>query len=422
MSVLDILKSIGEKIGENINSMIQTINNSDFIQFLTNSSLERYNFFIYIFAFALFIIFTVLFFYYSKNRMKFSMETFLFTFSIIIPLSLLYYFVSPYASKLGEGAPGNEKNIMIICIGLTIFALVITYVSTKLTYRDLLMAGYVAIFLFAMMVIVGLAIVFLMFSMYLKQSKGWLGFFVHLIFYIPCLFIDLVQYIKGEIKSTANLIYILFIIEILLVLSYIYIPKFVSKMLKQNGISILSDSRFLNKEYIITSNELMKLPKANPQDNTLYRQNFAVSMWVYIDPQSNSYNAYSKETNIFNMDDKKPQLVYINNMSNQDEKDKLGIYFGEDKYVIKNKGQRWTNVVINYTSTTVDIFIDGNLERTFNLTAPPQYITTGTVVLGANDGLDGAICNIMYFNKALLKTEIVNMYNMLMFSNPPLNE
>jgi len=422
MSVLDILKSIGEKIGENINSMIQTINNSDFIQFLTNSSLERYNFFIYIFAFALFIIFTVLFFYYSKNRMKFSMETFLFTFSIIIPLSLLYYFVSPYASKLGEGAPGNEKNIMIICIGLTIFALVITYVSTKLTYRDLLMAGYVAIFLFAMMVIVGLAIVFLMFSMYLKQSKGWLGFFVHLIFYIPCLFIDLVQYIKGEIKSTANLIYILFIIEILLVLSYIYIPKFVSKMLKQNGISILSDSRFLNKEYIITSNELMKLPKANPQDNTLYRQNFAVSMWVYIDPQSNSYNAYSKETNIFNMDDKKPQLVYINNMSNQDEKDKLGIYFGEDKYVIKNKGQRWTNVVINYTSTTVDIFIDGNLERTFNLTTPPQYITTGTVVLGANDGLDGAICNIMYFNKALLKTEIVNMYNLLMFSNPPLNE
>jgi len=422
MSVLDILKSIGEKIGENINSMIQTINNSDFIQFLTNSSLERYNFFIYIFAFALFIIFTVLFFYYSKNRMKFSMETFLFTFSIIIPLSLLYYFVSPYASKLGEGAPGNEKNIMIICIGLTIFALVITYVSTKLTYRDLLMAGYVAIFLFAMMVIVGLAIVFLMFSMYLKQSKGWLGFFVHLIFYIPCLFIDLVQYIKGEIKSTANLIYILFIIEILLVLSYIYIPKFVSKILKQNGISILSDSRFLNKEYIITSNELMKLPKANPQDNTLYRQNFAVSMWVYIDPQSNSYNAYSKETNIFNMDDKKPQLVYINNMSNQDEKDKLGIYFGEDKYVIKNKGQRWTNVVINYTSTTVDIFIDGNLERTFNLTAPPQYITTGTVVLGANDGLDGAICNIIYFNKALLKTEIVNMYNLLMFSNPPLNE
>jgi len=422
MSVLDILKSIGEKIGENINSMIQTINNSDFIQFLTNSSLERYNFFIYIFAFALFIIFTVLFFYYSKNRMKFSMETFLFTFSIIIPLSLLYYFVSPYASKLGEGAPGNEKNIMIICIGLTIFALVITYASTKLTYRDLLMAGYVAIFLFAMMVIVGLAIVFLMFSMYLKQSKGWLGFFVHLIFYIPCLFIDLVQYIKGEIKSTANLIYILFIIEILLVLSYIYIPKFVSKMLKQNGISILSDSRFLNKEYIITSNELMKLPKANPQDNTLYRQNFAVSMWVYIDPQSNSYNAYSKETNIFNMDDKKPQLVYINNMSNQDEKDKLGIYFGEDKYVIKNKGQRWTNVVINYTSTTVDIFIDGNLERTFNLTAPPQYITTGTVVLGANDGLDGAICNIIYFNKALLKTEIVNMYNLLMFSNPPLNE
>ena len=109
-------------------------------------------------------------------------------------------------------------------------------------------------------------------------------------------------------------------------------------------------------------------------------------------------------------------------MSNDDEKDKLGIYFGEDKHLIKNKGQRWTNVVINYASTTVDIFIDGNLERTFNLTTPPQYITTGKVVLGSNNGLDGAICNIMYYDRALLKTEIVNMYNLLMFSNPPLNE
>ena len=422
MSVLDILKSIGEKIGENINSMIQTIKNSEFIQFITHDSGDRMNFFIYSFAFVLLIIFTVLFFYYSKNRIKFSLETFLFTFSIIIPLCMLYYFITPYASKLGEGAPGNEKNIMMICIGLTIFALAITYVSTKLTYRDLLMAGYVAIFLLALVIIVGLAIVFLMFSMYLKQTKGWLGFFVHLIFYIPCLLIDFVQYMKGEIRSTANLIYVLFIIEIFLVLAYIYVPKFVSKLLKRDGISLLSDSRFLNKEYVITSNEMMKLPKSKTDDPTHYRQNFAVSMWVYIDPQSNSYNAYSKESNIFNMDNKKPQLVYINNMSNDNEKDKLGIYFGEDKYIIKNKGQRWTNVVINYTSTTVDIFIDGSLERTFHLTTPPQYITSGTVVLGANDGLDGAICNIMYFNKALLKTEIVNMYNVLMFSNPPLNE
>ena len=60
MSVLDILKSIGEKIGENINSMIQTIKNSEFIQFITHDSGERMNFFIYSFAFVLLIIFTVL--------------------------------------------------------------------------------------------------------------------------------------------------------------------------------------------------------------------------------------------------------------------------------------------------------------------------------------------------------------------------
>jgi len=154
MSVLDILKSIGEKIGENINSMVQTIKESDFIYFLTNDSGERSHFFIYIFAFVLFIVFTVLFFYYSHHRIKFSTETFLFTFLIIIPMCFLYYFVSPYASKLQQGGPGNEKTIMMICVVFTIFVLAITYISTKLTYRDLLMAGYVALFLFALMIII----------------------------------------------------------------------------------------------------------------------------------------------------------------------------------------------------------------------------------------------------------------------------
>jgi hypothetical protein len=148
-------------------------------------------------------------------------------------------------------------------------------------------------------------------------------------------------------------------------------------------------------------------------------------MWIYIDPQSNSFKSYSKESNIIDMDNKKPRITYINNIDNNNDnsnKDKINIYFGENKHTFPNQGQKWNNIVINYNSSIIDIFINGNLEKTFYLSTPLDYTNTGTVILGSNDGLDGAICNIVYYNAPLAKNEIASSYNLLMLNNPPIIE
>jgi hypothetical protein len=321
----------------------------------------------------------------------------------------------------------NEQSTITIFIILFIFIIAFIYFVINITPQQIVIAQYLFMILTGLIITVGLAIVFLMFVNTFKTMSGWPGFFMRLLFFIPCLLIDFIQFIKNEMNVTANSIYILFILELLLILGYLYLPKLLKKIALTNGIVILKDARFLHKELVLTNDKIIQLPKntkppKSDNEPLKYRQNFAISMWVYVDPQSKSFKSYSKECNIIDMDNRKPKITYIDNNSNSDEKDKLIIYFGYNKHTISNQGQKWNNIVINCNSTIIDIFMNGNLEKTFYLQEPLDYTNSGTITLGSNDGLDGAICNIMYYNTPLTKTEIANNYNMLMLNNPPIME
>ena len=396
----------------------------------------RKDFLIYLLTFIMLIILTILFFHYSHNKIKFSLQTFIYTIFIIIPIILLFYFLKPHLTNITtltdptistSPMPIKEQSQITIFITLFVFIIIFIYFFINITPSQLLMTQYLFIILIGLIVIVGLAMVFSMFVNIFKNMSGWPGFFMRLLFFIPCLFIDFVQFIKNEMKITANNIYILFIFELLLILSYLYLPTLLKKITTNNGIVILKDSRFLHKEYILTNDKIIQLPK-NTNEPLKYRHNFAISLWIYIDPQSNSFKSYSKECNIINMDNNKPKITFIqggnksdNNIDN-DKKDKLCFYFGDNKHIISNKGQKWNNIVINCNSTIIDIFMNGNLEKTFYLQQPLDYTNSGTITLGSNDGLDGAICNIMYYNSPLTKNEITTTYNLLMSNNPPIME
>jgi len=387
----------------------------------------RNNFLIYLLTFTIIIILTILFFYYSHNKIKFSIEIFLYIFIIIIPIVLLFYYLKPHLTNISNVIDksneivktSREKSLIIVFIILFIFINSIIYFSMKVTPKQLLFTQYIFIILLSLILIVGLAIIFLMFIQYFRTMRGWPGFYVRLLFFIPCLFIDFIQYIKYEFKITANNVYILFIFELILILGYLYLPKLLNKITVKEGIVILKDSTFLDKEIILPNDSIITLQKKSSEKPLLYRQNFAISMWVYINPQSTSFNSYSKETNIIDMDNSKPRITYINNNDNINEKDKLVFYFGDIQHTIQNKGQKWNNIVINCNSTIIDIFVNANLEKTFTLSEPLDFTNTGTITLGSNDGLDGAICNIMYYNEPLNKNQITSSYNFLIFKNPP---
>jgi hypothetical protein len=285
--------------------------------------------------------------------------------------------------------------------------------------------------------IAGLAIFFYLFSNYLKSSDGFLGILIYLIFYIPCLFIDFTKFIINEFRMTTNVVFVLFVLEISLILLYIYLPQIVGYIFKVNGAALLPGSVFLDNEQIISNSEPFRMTDEEKKKlginatGTMYRREYSISMWVYLNSQPSNYASYAKEVPVFCYGTSnnstngtgKPKITYFNNNS---DPDKLIIYFTDSTskpstYEHTIEKQKWTNIVFNYGSSKSDLFINGNLVKSFLFdTNEPDYDVYDRVFVGSKQGVDGAICNVKYINKPQTKAQIVNNYNLLVNSNPPL--
>jgi hypothetical protein len=83
--------------------------------------------------------------------------------------------------------------------------------------------------------------------------------------------------------------------------------------------------------------------------------------------------------------------------------------------------QKWNNIIINYLEGgTLDIFINGELvQSNINITPFMEY---DALIVGQDGGLNGGICNIIYFIEALTSRQIYYLYTMLKDFDPPLNQ
>jgi len=275
-------------------------------------------------------------------------------------------------------------------------------------------------------ILIGLAIIFYFYSNELKRTEGWLGFIVHLLFYVPCLILDFFNYLKQELLLTTNVVYYLFITEVLLILVYNYLPKVMEKIALKEGIPLMPGTAFLDIEKPIASNYDLRLKKQNDNMNSpiIYRNNYSLSMWMMLNQQSDNKLSYIKETSIFNYGDGKPSIKYVPK-SHENQKDTLKIYFTNDTtdknyFTIEIDVQKWNQIVFNYNTSYVDVFVNGHLEKTarFN-NNHPTYSAEDIVTVGSTDGLDGAISNIKYYIGNQSKSQIANSYNLLLKKNPP---
>jgi hypothetical protein len=82
------------------------------------------------------------------------------------------------------------------------------------------------------------------------------------------------------------------------------------------------------------------------------------------------------------------------------------------------KKQKWNNIVINYDLGILDIFVNGNLEGSWNGTL--QYMADRPIIIGEKYGISGGICNVVYYPTALTKNQIEFTYSALKSKNPPI--
>lgn len=289
--------------------------------------------------------------------------------------------------------------------------------------------SYLSSAVFLLILVVAMALFFYLFGSSFKSSTGWGGVFVRIFFYLPCLTLDFIQYMKNEFQMTTRPVYILLLVQAILIAFYVYIPKIVYYFSKIDAIPILAGSAFLDiPQTFEVSNEIL-LPNAIQMSDVVEsvpNRNYALSMWLFVNHYTTNTIAYNKETPLFNYGEGRPKITFVNDDANT--RDTYRIYFtnapGVDSadryYELKMPGQKWNQIVFNYTSNYVDLFVNGHLERTFYLkNKQPDFSTADIVKVGATDGINGAISNVVYHKKPLSKSAISARYNTLKKQSPP---
>jgi len=153
-----------------------------------------------------------------------------------------------------------------------------------------------------------------------------------------------------------------------------------------------------------------------------FNYHYSLSAWFNLNPQPpNTSPAYNKWTNIFNYGSK-PAIEFNGQLNilriiveseKEPGKKKKVLIYKTNKILF----QKWNNIVINYDRGTMDVFLNGELVASKPEIAP--YMTYESIQVGAKNGINGGICNVLYFKDNLTKSYIELMYNSLRFKYEP---
>lgn len=261
---------------------------------------------------------------------------------------------------------------------------------------------------------------------------------VNFVLWLPCLFSDMLDRIISQyyIEKDRTRIQevVLLVIGVLLVGGYYSIPYLTEwlDVVYQGGRTLVNEPIILKDPSTIGA--YISLNDINPKDNNpVFEYNYAVSMWLYIDAlPPNTSAAFDKYTPVFSYGGK-PTISYkasnntmlvtaqikdltenmaINLNLERDADDNVIVYKLEKVLL-----QKWNHILINYNGGILDVFYNGELVKSANNIVP--YMKLDSMVIGSANGINGAICNVMYYKHVLEAKQIAYLYNSVKNSTPP---
>ena len=274
---------------------------------------------------------------------------------------------------------------------------------------------------------------------YISGPPTWSSLLFKILIYIPCLFLNLADYFRGELKLAQRQwsYVILLFFEIAFIALLFLLPKVFDAVVNHNGEVILDNVLPLNEKSdpfdIITTNSdnsttvsLTPSLAENVKTNTPH-YSYGISAWFYIHPEppKNSYSASNGGISILNFaTDSNPQgapQVLFDPSGNQLV---ISVQTETNNTVsttLPNQIllQRWNHLFINFNNNGImDVFLNNHLES-----STPNIIPKlpKTLIVGSNPGgIYGQACNIVYYKDVVGSQGISWIYNTHKVLNPPL--
>ena len=262
---------------------------------------------------------------------------------------------------------------------------------------------------------------------------------------------------KSSLKITPSRTDIILLILILLLyVIYYSFPYMYTLFSSQGGQLLLKEPVYTDKEMVLATytslNPLVNTTKSSfklfnydlslsdPSNNATqvitHSYNYALSCWIFIDANSTANNQSDAFHSLINYGGK-PNVQYrgsdnqmIITIEKTDVSGNPTLYEGK-KYDLDDNGnfiiyrntnvllQKWNNIVINYNSGILDIFMNGKLQQSFNGGSIP-YMSLDNITIGEKNGLHGGICNVVYFSDALNIKQVYYLYTSVKDLNPPI--
>ena len=268
---------------------------------------------------------------------------------------------------------------------------------------------------------------------YISGPPTWSSLLFKMLIYVPCLFLDSVDFFKTELKLAQKqwTYVIIFIIEIILVALLFILPKAFDAVINHNGEVILDSVLPLNVtskalQVTTTDSNNVETKSLTPSlaDNTKNGKpiyNYGISAWFYIHQEPlNTNNNYTHSGGVSILDfSKLPTINYdaSNNLLNITVSGATIPQLSQPKSQIPL--QRWNHLFINFNNSGImDVFLNNHLE-----TSVPNVIPTlpTSLTVGSASGIYGQACNVVYYRNVLGSDGISWIYNTHKYLNPPLN-
>lgn len=261
-----------------------------------------------------------------------------------------------------------------------------------------------------------------------SNKNAFFMLILNTLLYIPCIFSGIFDSVGGFLfrnanrETSGNLLMLLASLGV--IIAYFKSPNLFNVINKQGGKTLVNQPVQLD-----TLNTLGTYQELNDSED--YDYQYALSFWFYIDtspnnmtPSDNNFSIlnYANKPNVFYSTKTQSLVITINQKDLQKTTDNKLIDFDDDgnRILYKNKNvllQKWNNMILNYNSGILDIFLNGELVKSAIGVVP--YHTLDNLTIGEENGLNGGICNVVYFRHALNSMNIYFIYNVVKNNNPP---